>query len=163
MQTVCTGFLPSLTHAERHRGPHTAQDALATSARQVGGRGLFKNWMARNSAPITGDTLAVASSATATLLNSRAANCNRPLRLTPTMCVYNRIRPRFAADVLLPRKNQWLYRLRILPLICAILPGAAFWPSGPSLASPQNAQRACNPTFVLEPRPRRPTFDPAHS
>ena len=37
------------------------------------------------------------------------------------------------------------YRLRILTLMCAMLPCAAFWPSGPSLASPQNAQPGGQP------------------
>src|ERR1700704_3008499 len=39
-----------------------------------------------------------------------------------------------------PRKNAMRYRLRILTLMCAMLPCVAFWPSGPSLASPQNAR-----------------------
>ena len=37
------------------------------------------------------------------------------------------------------------YRLRILTLMWAMLPCAAFWPSGPSLASPQNAQPGGQP------------------
>ena len=37
------------------------------------------------------------------------------------------------------------YRLRVLTLMCAMLPCAAFWPSGPSLASPQNAQPGGQP------------------
>src|SRR6266403_4309636 len=44
-----------------------------------------------------------------------------------------------------PRKNAMRYRLRILTLMCAMLPCAAFWPSGPSLASPQNAQPGGRP------------------
>jgi len=37
------------------------------------------------------------------------------------------------------------YRLRILTLMCAMLPCVVFWPSGPSLASPQNAQPGGQP------------------
>src|SRR6266403_2164310 len=44
-----------------------------------------------------------------------------------------------------PRKNAMRYRLRVLTLMCAMLPCAAFWPSGPSLASPQNAQPGGQP------------------
>src|SRR5260370_6860758 len=44
-----------------------------------------------------------------------------------------------------PRKNAMRCRLRILTLMCAMLPCAAFWPSGPSLASPQNARPGGQP------------------
>jgi hypothetical protein len=37
------------------------------------------------------------------------------------------------------------YHLRILTLMCAMLPCAAFWPSGRSLASPQKAQPGGQP------------------
>src|SRR3982074_152433 len=44
-----------------------------------------------------------------------------------------------------PEEKRMRYRLRILTLMWAMLPCAAFWPSGPSLASPQNAQPGGQP------------------